>query len=90
MSQVKRNIKLITRQKVVYDTPAHSHTSRWLTSASDPSTDPPLREWSIEIYLLNQQGEQLPATLFDKAVYKLHETFNERQIQSKVFPLPWL
>lgn len=42
----------------------------------------PLRSWSIEIYLVGPNGENIPANVFEKAQYKLHETFNERQIQS--------
>ncbi len=43
----------------------------------------PLRNWSIEIYLVGPHGEELPATCFEKVVYTLHETFNERQVQSR-------
>jgi transcription initiation factor IIF auxiliary subunit len=42
----------------------------------------PLRSWSIEIYLLNENGEQVPANLFDKVVYRLHPSFGERANQS--------
>ncbi|KAL9101293.1 MAG: hypothetical protein Q9163_003428 [Psora crenata] len=48
----------------------------------DTSSDPPLREWSIEIYLLNPHGEQTSANIFEKVIYKLHETFEARQIQT--------
>lgn len=41
----------------------------------------PLRRWSIEIYLLNEHGEQVPANLFDKVTYKLHPSFGDRAIQ---------
>lgn len=41
----------------------------------------PLRLWSIEIYVLNELGEQVPATLFDKVTYKLHPSFEARAIQ---------
>lgn len=50
---------------------------------SDSSGEPPLREWSVEIFLLNQHGEAISANCFDKAVYRLHETFGARQTQSK-------
>lgn len=49
---------------------------------SDTNSDPPLRKWTIEIVLLGPHGEQLPANIFEKAVYKLHETFGDRQMQS--------
>ncbi len=42
----------------------------------------PLRNWSIEIFLIGPHGEEIPATCFDKVVYNLHETFKERQVQS--------
>jgi hypothetical protein len=41
----------------------------------------PLRLWSIEVYVLNENGEQVPATLFDKVTYKLHPSFDDRAIQ---------
>ena len=46
----------------------------------------PLRRWSIQIVLLNEHGEEVPATIFEKATYKLHPSFNERQIQSEILP----
>lgn len=45
----------------------------------------PLRSWSIEIYLLNEHGEEVPATLFDKVIYRLHPSFGERANQSELF-----
>lgn len=42
----------------------------------------PMREWSIKIYVLGPNGEELPATCFDKATYKLHESFGPRAKQS--------
>jgi transcription initiation factor IIF auxiliary subunit len=45
----------------------------------------PLRSWSIEVYLLNEHGEQVPANVFDKVTYTLHPSFGERAIQS-TFP----
>lgn len=42
----------------------------------------PLRSWSIELYLLNEHGEEVPATLFDKVIYRLHPSFGERANQS--------
>jgi hypothetical protein len=48
----------------------------------------PLRQWSIEIYLLNEHGEQIPATLFDKVTYTLHPSFGSRAVQSTFPVLP--
>lgn len=42
----------------------------------------PLRSWSIEVYLVNEHGEQIPANLFDKVTYSLHPSFGDRAIQS--------
>lgn len=35
----------------------------------------PMRQWRIEIYLLDEEGKEIPATIFDKVVYHLHPTF---------------
>ncbi|PYI11116.1 putative Ran-specific GTPase-activating protein 1 [Aspergillus sclerotiicarbonarius CBS 121057] len=42
----------------------------------------PLRSWSIEIYVVNEHGEQVPANVFDKVTYTLHPSFGERAIQA--------
>ncbi|KAL2382915.1 hypothetical protein RJZ90_002948 [Blastomyces dermatitidis] len=42
----------------------------------------PLRKWSIEVYLLNEHGEEVPATMFDKVTYTLHPSFGNRAIQT--------
>lgn len=42
----------------------------------------PLRKWNIQIFLLNEHGEEIPASIFSKATYKLHPSFDKRQIQS--------
>ncbi|CCE64019.1 hypothetical protein TPHA_0G01830 [Tetrapisispora phaffii CBS 4417] len=34
-----------------------------------------MRKWSIEIVLLNEEGNEVPATIFDKVIYHLHPTF---------------
>lgn len=34
-----------------------------------------MREWSIRIFVMGPNGEELPATIFDKVTYKLHPTF---------------
>ena len=35
----------------------------------------PMKTWSIEIYLLDEAGNEKPATCFTKAVYNLHPSF---------------
>ncbi|KAH1410511.1 hypothetical protein KXW78_005378 [Aspergillus fumigatus] len=42
----------------------------------------PLRSWSIEIYLVNEHGEQVPANVFDKVTYTLHPSFGNRAVQT--------
>ena len=39
--------------------------------------------------MLNQHGEQIAANVFEKAVYKLHETFDTRQTQSMTEAPPY-
>jgi YEATS family len=54
-----------------------------LTGSSSADSDKPspvegfpMRKWNIKIYLLNEQGEEIPATVFEKVTYKLHPTFS--------------
>jgi len=41
-----------------------------------------MREWSIEIYIVGEDGTQLPASAFEKVTYKLHESFGKRATQT--------
>ncbi|KAI9794900.1 MAG: hypothetical protein M1833_007347 [Piccolia ochrophora] len=59
--QIKRIVKLITEQKII-DKPSDVEGF-------------PMRAWSIRIFLLDDNGQEQSATLFDKAVYKLHPSF---------------
>lgn len=34
-----------------------------------------MRQWNIQLVLLDEQGNEIPATIFDKVVYHLHPTF---------------
>ncbi|PGH19441.1 hypothetical protein AJ80_03942 [Polytolypa hystricis UAMH7299] len=65
---VKRSIKLITEQNITEE-------------ASDVD-GLPLRRWSIEIFLLNEHGDEITASLFDKVTYHLHPSFGNRATQS--------
>jgi len=40
-----------------------------------------MKEWTIEIYLLDQEGKEHPANCFTKVVYNLHPSF-EQPVQS--------
>ncbi|EZF25059.1 hypothetical protein H112_02556 [Trichophyton rubrum D6] len=42
----------------------------------------PLRQWSVEIHLLNDHGEPVPASVFPKVTYHLHPSFEQRATQS--------
>jgi transcription initiation factor IIF auxiliary subunit len=41
-----------------------------------------MRQWSISIYLVGPDGDNLPATCFEKAIYHLHESFGKRAKQT--------
>jgi transcription initiation factor IIF auxiliary subunit len=40
-----------------------------------------MRDWSIEVVLVNDKGEDVPATIFDKVTYELHPSFGKRAKQ---------
>ncbi|EZF25060.1 hypothetical protein H112_02556 [Trichophyton rubrum D6] len=42
----------------------------------------PLRQWSVEIHLLNDHGEPVPASVFPKVTYHLHPSFEQRATQT--------
>jgi transcription initiation factor IIF auxiliary subunit len=42
----------------------------------------PMKEWTVELYVLDQDGKEHPAKCFTKAVYNLHPSF-ENPVQSK-------
>jgi transcription initiation factor IIF auxiliary subunit len=39
----------------------------------------PMRSWSIEICLLNDQGQEVVANCFEKATYNLHPSFEKNK-----------
>ena len=43
----------------------------------------PMRKWSIEIVQLDEKGEEVPATIFSKVTYLLHESFGPRAKQGE-------
>lgn len=47
-----------------------------------PMTDFPMREWSLKLFLLDEDGNERSADVFTKVVYNLHPTF-ENPVQSK-------
>ncbi|XDT43253.1 YEATS domain profile [Nakaseomyces glabratus] len=58
---LERTIRIKTEQHILPDVP--------------PVENFPVRQWSIEIALLDEEGKEMPATIFDKVVYHLHPTF---------------
>lgn len=65
MAQVKRTVKLVTKQNVI-DEPSEVEGF-------------PMRSWSISIYLVGPDGDNLPAACFEKATYLLHESFGPKR-----------
>ncbi|KAK6465344.1 yeats family-domain-containing protein [Scheffersomyces coipomensis] len=61
MSEVKRTIRIKTEQHVLKDVP--------------PVENFPMRQWSIEVAMLDSTGKEVPATILDKVTYTLHPTF---------------
>ncbi|GEQ68858.1 hypothetical protein JCM33374_g2527 [Metschnikowia sp. JCM 33374] len=56
-----RTIRITTKQHILKDVPAVENY--------------PMRQWSIEIMMLNDQGAVVPASILDKVTYTLHPTF---------------
>lgn len=46
-----------------------------------------MKEWSVELYLLDADGKERPADCFTKVTYNLHPSF-ENPNQSKHLSLP--
>ncbi|KOS21235.1 Transcription initiation factor TFIID subunit 14 [Escovopsis weberi] len=59
---LQRKVKVVTEQRVI----------------DKPSTVPdfPMREWSLKLLLLDEDGNERPADVFTKVVYNLHPTFD--------------
>ncbi|KAL3472969.1 RanBP1 domain-containing protein [Aspergillus californicus] len=65
---IKQTVKLVTEQHVIN---------------KDSGVEGfPLRSWSIEVHLVNDHGEQVPANVFDKVTYNLHPSFGPRATQA--------
>lgn len=44
-----------------------------------------MKSWNIEIYIVDDHGKEYPASVFTKAVYNLHPSF-EKPVQSTCIP----
>lgn len=47
-----------------------------------------MKEWSVKIYVLDQAGNEHPATCFTKVTYNLHPSFEDKTHQSKQPRIP--
>ncbi|KAJ2893032.1 hypothetical protein MKZ38_009125 [Zalerion maritima] len=70
---VERKVKLVTAQHNI-DKPS-------------PMEGFPMKEWSIEIFVLDEEGNEHPAKCFTRVVYNLHPSF-ENPVQSEAFHEP--
>lgn len=43
-----------------------------------------MKEWTVEVYILDEAGKEKPARCFQKVVYNLHPSF-ENPVQSESF-----
>ncbi|KAF3019008.1 hypothetical protein E8E14_013060 [Neopestalotiopsis sp. 37M] len=59
--QIERKVKLVTEQKNI--------------DKESPVPEFPMKEWSVKIYMLDQDGNEKPATAFNKVTYNLHPSF---------------
>ncbi|EQL01587.1 YEATS family protein [Ophiocordyceps sinensis CO18] len=60
-NDLQRKVKVVTEQHVI-DKPS-------------PMADFPMREWSLRLHILDEDGNERPADVFTKVVYHLHPTF---------------
>ncbi|KAK9441180.1 Transcription initiation factor TFIID subunit 14 [Metarhizium brunneum] len=67
----QRKVKVVTEQHVI-DKPS-------------PVAEFPMREWSLKLHLLDEEGNERPADVFTKVVYNLHPTF-ENPTQTFIKP----
>ncbi|RDA94495.1 hypothetical protein CP533_2755 [Ophiocordyceps camponoti-saundersi (nom. inval.)] len=74
-NSLKRKVKVVTEQHKI-DKPSPPEAQ-----------DFPQREWSIRLYLLDEEGNERPADVFTKVVYNLHPTF-ANPTQSRSAPHP--
>ncbi|EKD19828.1 hypothetical protein LZ554_004485 [Drepanopeziza brunnea f. sp. 'monogermtubi'] len=61
VQDIKRTVKLVTQQRNI-DKPSEVEGF-------------PMKSWNIEIFMLDEAGNEKPATCFTKVVYTLHPSF---------------
>ncbi|KAK9422183.1 putative NET domain-containing protein [Seiridium unicorne] len=59
--QIERKVKLVTEQKNI--------------DKESPMPEFPMKEWNVKIYMVDQDGNEKPATAFQKVTYNLHPSF---------------
>lgn len=47
----------------------------------------PMKEWSVQLYLIDQDGKEQPATCFTKVTYNLHPSFENPNQSRHIFTL---
>lgn len=70
----KRTIKLVTEQRNI-DKPSEMEGF-------------PMKSWNIEIYVVDEQGNDQPATCFQKVTYNLHPSFKNPVQSTYLYPIP--
>ncbi|KAI0142836.1 transcription initiation factor IIF-like protein [Xylariaceae sp. FL1272] len=63
--QIERKVRLVTEQRNI--------------PKDSPMPEFPMKEWSVKVYLVDQDGKERPATCFQKVTYNLHPSFEEPQ-----------
>ncbi|KIW00231.1 uncharacterized protein PV09_08269 [Verruconis gallopava] len=61
-AEIKRQFRIITEQHILPDVPQEVEGF-------------PMRAWSVEIHMLDDNGNLVPASVFEKVTYELHPTF---------------
>ncbi|KAG5926732.1 hypothetical protein E4U53_003011, partial [Claviceps sorghi] len=60
-NELQRKVKVVTEQHVI--------------DKQSGVAEFPMREWSLRLHLLDEDGNERPADVFTKVVYNLHPTF---------------
>jgi len=67
MPELKRKIKIVTEQRIKD------------TNAALGEGELPIRKWNIEIFSVLDNGDAVPATIFDRVLYELHPSFGPKR-----------
>ncbi|KIL86707.1 transcription initiation factor tfiid tfiif subunit [Fusarium avenaceum] len=77
----ERKIKVVTEQNVIAINKLANTDGSVTSDKPSPVEQFPMREWSLKVFLLDEDGNERPADVFTKVVYNLHPTF-ENPVQS--------